>query len=270
MTVGRAPALDPVAALSAGLERLSRRLVKHAQAAHAQEHEAVHDLRVTCRRLETRLRLWSRHGDARPVREAVRGLRRAAGDVRDAEVVAALLMSGALGARTIPRALRERWQAVLARRRARQRLPSRVSVERVVRAIEGWRSRVTDWAARAGRAERRTRRYEKRARTQLAAALQDGGPEALHEARLAIKRWRYAAEAAGAAMARPAAEARRWQRALGALNDRSTLASFVARQGAEGRRHALRLESLRRAALLPLRRRLAAHAVPQSARSPRG
>lgn len=250
--------------------RLAAKLVRHARAAHEGADGAVHDLRVACRRIETWLRLWSRHGDARVVRRGVRGVRRAAGRVRDDEVVAALLTSGQLGARVIPPSLRTRWLAEIERRRALQRLPAVARVVRVARAVERWAVALGAAPGRAGRAERRTRRWEGRARVRLAEALRDGGPGALHEARLAIKRWRYAAEAAGAAGVRSAAAAKRWQRALGALNDRATLAAFVARQGAAGRPYSLRLEALRRAALQALRRRHASRAVRPRARSPRG
>ena len=264
------PAAAPEPRAAEAIGRLAAKLVRHARAAHEGADDAVHDLRVACRRIETWMRLWSWRGDARTVRAAVRGVRRAVGAVRDDEVVAALLTSGQLGAGAIPKSVRAAWCAQLASRRTRQRLPAPARIARVARTAVQWAKLLGEAPGRAGRAARRTQRWESRARSRLAAALLDGGPGALHAARLAVKRWRYAAEAAGVAGAQAEAEARHWQKALGALNDRATLASFVARQGVVGQSHALRLEALRRAALQRLRRRHAARVVRPRARPPQG
>lgn len=242
---------------AAALGRLAEAMRGHIRGAHGRHEEAVHDLRVGCRRIETLLRLWARDDDTLALRRRVQRVRRAAGGAREQEVVAALLRAGRLGASVIPIGIRRRWAASLERRPATRRLPSSATVDRVAAAVERWAAVLDRTTDRRDRAERRVRRWRRRALARLDEALRSGEPVALHEARLAVKRWRYAEEWAGSGAAPRVASARRWQRMLGALNDRVSLVSFVVGRGSEGIPYAEPLDRLRRASLRALRRRLA-------------
>jgi len=251
---------------AAALRRLGEALREHIGEAHARRGDAVHALRVTGRRIETLLRLWADRDDTLALRRRVRRIRRAAGGAREDEVVADLLRSGRLGASVLPLALRRRWAVALSRSPATERLPRRDEVERVAAAVLRRADLIESQRDREAHAAQRLERWRRRAQGRLDEALRDGDPAALHEARLAIKRWRYAEEVAGSGAAARVANARRWQRMLGALNDRVLLTSFVLAQGSVGRAFAEPMDRLRRASLRSLRRRLAASGSTRRAR----
>ena len=222
---------------------------------------ALHDLRVACRRLEVALRLWSRRRPALAARRRVRALRQAAGPARELEVVAEALRLRRSGAGVIPGALRKRWLAALRRRPVGTgdiHLPGEHTVraftaetEQAASTLESERTPVI-----VKRATARRQAWRRRAEQRLAHGLGSGDVEALHRARLAIKRWRYAEELLAAAPDRSPAvvpELRRWQRVLGELNDRALLVAFAAAQGPRGQACARRLEVLRLEALRRLR-----------------
>lgn len=240
----------------------------------AAEDTQLHDLRVACRRLETALRMWARGADAREARRHTRALRRAGGPAREREVLSSLLRTRRLGAAAVPSGLRAKWLERLARGadaarrsafpgpRAVKRLAARV--ERVVQALE-------PDAEIAARADRRLARWRRSGLSRLSAGLASGEARALHRARLAVKRWRYAEEERAAfakvevpraAEARrpperagkPVASLRRWQRLLGELSDRALLIAYARSSGAQGRRLVPRLEALRLAAVAGIRR----------------
>ena len=246
--------LATAAAAPSRLRALAGRLRELAAAVHRREPRGLHDLRVTCRRLEVELRLWYARRDVAEAREQVRRLRRAAGPAREQEVVAALLRAGRSGARAIPPAVRAPWIRALeaAVAEAIPHLPGTQAWARLDAQLEhaaAVSTREGD-AARALRARTRYRRWQAQARRRLAAGLASGDIEPLHRARLAVKRWRYAEErlaAAGARLRRR--ELRDWQRRLGDLNDRALLIEFAAQSGPQGQPYVRRLESLRRAAV---------------------
>jgi CHAD domain-containing protein len=248
------------------LERLARALRQHIREAHVRHAEGVHDLRVTCRRLETVLRLWSRRGDARPLRRRVQAIRRAAGTARASEVLAAALRAGELGAAVLPVRLRRRWATRLEREHPREPLPAVQAVDRVATLVERWACGPALRSAREERARRRLRMWRRLGRVRAETAIEHGEASALHTARLAIERWRYAEEAVGSGATARVREARRWQRVLGALNDRVALATFVAAQGPEGEPYVALLERRRQASLRSLRRRLASRGSKRRAR----
>ncbi|MFM7231481.1 MAG: CHAD domain-containing protein [bacterium] len=251
------------AALAGHADRLSR-LVR---AARAGDPEAVHDLRVTARRVETWLRLWDDAGDTEALRLRVRRVRRGAGAAREDEVLVGMLRDGRLGGEWVPRAMRLRWLARLEAAPGRvRRLPSPRTVDAVAESLRDTARRLRAGRGGGARVSRRTDRWARRARKRVAKALGSGDMAALHDARLAVKRWRYAVEAVGGAVARQAPEARRWQRVLGDANDRAALVAFARRQGREGRALARRLEQARVAAIRSWRRRLGDPAAPSSAR----
>lgn len=251
------------AALAGHADQLSR-LVR---AARAGEPEAVHDLRVTARRVETWLRLWDADGETVALRGRVRRVRRGAGAAREDEVLVAMLRDGRLGGEWVPRALRQRWLARLeVPRGPARRLPAPRTVDAVAESLRDAARRLRGGRGGSARVSRRAERWERRARKRVAEAVGTGDVTALHEARLAVKRWRYAAEAVGGAVAKGAPEARRWQRALGDANDRAALVTFARRQGPEGRVLARRLEQARVATIRSWRRRLGVRASRPSAR----
>jgi len=239
---------------------------------------ALHDLRVACRRLETALRLWARGAPARAARRRAQAMRRAAGSAREHEVLREMLRARRLGAAVLPPVLRRAWLARLARGGSMQRagaLPS-------ARAVAGLGSKVERVARSLAHADQvelralaRLRLWRADGRAELAHALASGEAQALHRARLRLKRWRYAEEERSAAWpararaASPIPALRRWQTALGRMSDRDLLIELAARSGPAGLALVPRLEALRRAALAGLRRRSDAIVSPPPARSPR-
>ena len=260
------------AAAAARLREQAAAIAKHADGEPGPD--TLHDLRVACRRLETALRLWARGAAARAARSRARAIRRAVGPARDHEVLCGMLRARRLGAGLVPAPLRRAWLVRLedAPASARQEaLPG----PRSVAALQKRVARVALDVERAHgleqHANERLRRWRKVGRARLAEALESGEPAALHRARLALRRWRYAEEAR-ATVARgrsraPRAALRRWQRALGRLHDRASLIEFVAGAGTEARRWVPRLEAQRRKALGALRRHRAALVSPPRARS---
>lgn len=241
---------------------------------------ALHDLRVACRRLEVALRLWSRRRPAQAARRGARALRQAAGPARELEVVAEALRLRRSGAGVIPDTLRKRWLAELRRRTAAPSdslLPGE-QAEQAVQAVQAFMAdaeqAVSVLASEPAvtlleRARARRQAWRGRAERRLTRGLDSGDVEALHRARLAIKRWRYAEEllAASPDQSRTVVqELRRWQRLLGELNDRALLVTFAAVQGPAGQACARRLEGLRLAALRRVRK---THGVSASDPRPR-
>ncbi len=203
--------------------------------------EAIHDLRVAARRLESALDVWRHALRDRPRRRAraiARRLRREAGPAREREVCAALLdarVPHAARQGTAPRARgagphapgtsvdrgRVRVAKLVSGRRL-ARLTGRL--ERALRVPEGAASvRVTD-------ARERVSRRQQAALEQLVEARATLDDARLHAARIAVKRWRYAEES-HAAVARtdaaPLAGLRDLQRVLGHVHDAAVLRDLL-------------------------------------------
>ncbi|MEQ1831714.1 MAG: CHAD domain-containing protein, partial [Candidatus Eisenbacteria bacterium] len=125
------------AAAPARLRALAEALPALAAAARKREPEALHDLRVHCRRLEVELRLWCRPRVVASARRGVRRLRRAAGPVREQEVLARMLREARAGARAIAPTTRGHWAGELERtvERASARISGPRAVARLVRAV---------------------------------------------------------------------------------------------------------------------------------------
>jgi CHAD domain-containing protein len=245
------------ATVAARIRALAAAVEERALGVTAAAPDAVHDLRVACRRLETALRLWGRGESAMSARREARSLRRTAAPAREAEVLRDLVR-----ARWVARigvSIRERraWLAALAPATAPPAIAPAVRARLAV-AAEDAASRLESCGIGGKRPRARLARWRATARRRLAAAIAQDGDENLHRARLALKRWRYAEEALTRAKT-PRSLARRkalrhWQRELGVIHDLSGLARFVLSQGEPGlvaeierRRHA-RLERLRRRA----------------------
>lgn len=263
----------------------------------------MHDVRVALRRLEAMVATFRDSLPRRPARELLallRDWRRRLGAVRDHEVLAAALREPgfvAVGGKPAA-ALAGR----LERLRDRERRgacawlrPRRVrDLARRLFTLAAAVDRM-DPASALSAAERRCGRREALAIAALARAHGSEEDEVLHDARIALKRWRYSAEALGAYGSGLPAAARKalrvLQRDLGAIHDRAAAYEWLTTQAAESaagnhprraaafsacaalaerqRREALRAFHSRREAREPRRRQLRARPAPAARRAPR-
>jgi CHAD domain-containing protein len=193
---------DDLSARLATLESAARRVRQ------IHDEEAVHDLRVASRRLTAALALWAPLLPTRPARRArrrVRRLRRGLRAARDLEVACAGLATRLPHTDPAARVAVEALAARLGRRLAAETLRARRLVTRdrlacIRRAVERAIAR-RDPAPRdlpELRAMARTHVADTRraALEALAAAAAHEVPQMWHQARLDIKRWRYATECA--------------------------------------------------------------------------
>lgn len=263
--------------------------------ARAEDPEAVHDARVLLRRTEAAIRTHRASLDARAVARALYRLkrwRRRLGPLRDLEVAIGLLRE--LASETAYASVAALAARASARRsREEESLREWCDDDRLATlgfALDGvtGASEPSDrpTAPDAGEHPRdRARRAEHRARRRLERTRSSESDARLHEARLAIKRWRYALEAVAggpeALDADPtAARLKRLQRELGVVHDHSLLharllrAARRARKSGERRAAAELLLSARRAArtrreaLGRFRARLAKLFAPESPSPP--
>lgn len=230
-----------------------------------EDRDAVHDLRVACRRLAAALELWRDGLDpdaTRRARRRLRRLRRRLSRTREREVLVEqlgeLLIGEPLAAREAGLDDRRRLQRRVKRdhaRAAERARPGRIA--RVGREVEdATRTRLLElgpWRSAAGK------RLEARvtaARATLRAANDGADDTQLHAARVAVKRWRYGVEALLAGGPDPRAESltalRDLQRCLGEIHDAAVLRDRMARRAArkpsDGRPRAAGFEMLRRKA----------------------
>lgn len=203
------------------------------------DDEAIHDLRVATRRLLAILDLWDRALPSsawRRARRELKDLRRRAGRAREYEVFFAALTE------RLPRLDDETRAAVAAllRRiesrldRHREQLARRVRPKRLGRKLRELRPPDETIAPPAiARALQRERRLEDAAREAISTALASPEDQALHQARIAVKKWRYVAESLGEAgvglAPRPLEALRGLQESLGAAQDRATLRDEIGR-----------------------------------------
>lgn len=203
------------------------------------DEDAIHDLRVAARRLLAALGLWDRALPShawRTARRELRGLRRRAGRARELEVFAAALTERLPSLEDASRApvlaLLGRLEQRLARRRAR--LARRIRPKRLRRTLRGLPlNEEAIGPALVARARQHEREIEATAREAIASALEDPADGALHDARIAVKKWRYVSEAldeAGIeAGPRPLEALRSLQEVLGLAQDRATLRDEIER-----------------------------------------
>jgi CHAD domain-containing protein len=227
---------DPFAAQRADVRELRRRLRRAVRRTRRQaDAEAIHDTRVTLRRLEAALDLWRGAIPARPGQRAqrvLRSLRRALGPAREAQVNLALLHERSArlpeSSRVAAAFLLERFRRRSLRREreaaehCRSRTIDRIvrRLRRVVVASGAGTSLAPGWleGARLLASERLAE-----ARDALQKALEAPDDEVLHRARIAVKRARYLLERLAAAGGSPEAPAlaglRTSQELLGAIHD---------------------------------------------------
>lgn len=167
------------------------------------DERAVHDLRVATRRLDTALRLWAPllvKGPARRARRDARRMRRAFTRPRDLEMLRAEWRRRARAGPGDLVVVLERMVARLDRRiaaagRRTARRVARRRVARIARAIErALGSREPMAASAPALADRHVRAMRERALRSLEHGFAEGSDEALHAARIRVKKWRYAEE----------------------------------------------------------------------------
>jgi CHAD domain-containing protein len=243
------------------------------------DDEAVHDLRVAARRLESALDVWRDALAARPRRRAralAQRLRRRAGRAREMEVNAALLARLAResgpGERPVLEAIEREMAMPLAQ--ARAQVARRAGAERLARLgrrLE--RAAEPDTLAQAQRVSlsagrARLERRRRQALEQLVDARPTLDDALLHAARIAVKKWRYAEESFAAVAGTepsPSEGLRELQRGLGDVHDGAALRDLLLERADAHRRHgrgaeaaalgglAAAIEARRRAAVVRLR-----------------
>jgi CHAD domain-containing protein len=232
------------AALAEDFRKLAHRAATTARRTRTRaDGEAIHDLRVVTRRLGAWLDTWKptlRPRRRRRIERALRRLRRALGEAREAQVHEAMLRER-LGAG--PQAELSGTRDLLehfARRTARhERRASAWMLKPRVRRLLLALAQDPPLAAGAlpdaallAHARARVDRLEGRARTLLERAKESAGPEA-HQARIAVKRTRYALERLEAAGGRDPESGLKAlterQESLGLLHDLATLTETLER-----------------------------------------
>ena len=207
--------------------------------------KAIHDLRVAARRLEAMLRTWDGVFPARPRTAALRVLRkvrRRFGEARELEVHVALLEPHVAAENDavlrVLQKMRKRLERRSARAIARLR-PKRL--KRVLRRLETPAGEHESLGASDPHAFDRARMRAREAGAMAHAAVELAGEQpddwTQHEARIAIKKWRYTIECVDDRSA-PANDGRiqllrEIQDSLGAAHDRATLIEAIERFGAE-------------------------------------
>ncbi len=207
------------------------------------DHELVHATRTSLRRLRATLRTFS---DSFPepgdLDEDLRVVSLAFGAVRDADVLAAMLLPelDALPEELVLGPAREDLGKALRSRRDRAvaALPEAAAQERWQQAA----AQLARWCEHPPQlAEQDHRRLLKRARRTVKRRLRAAGgdPAALHSARKAAKRWRYAAELLEPlepSAAKHLAQATPVQELLGQVQDAVIAQQFLREHAARGAR----------------------------------
>jgi len=210
--------------------------------------EAIHDLRVSCRRLDEALATWEGGlpaKKARELRRTVNTLRRSVGDARDAEVRFDTLRELARRCERPERAsalplLRELSDEIAHARRAAARATREAHVERVVARVHLLAGRIGSAEDKGGalRAAAHAHQAERRDQLRKARALmregRRGDSARMHAARIKAKKARYVVEClADAGLATSALELDRLrglQKRLGAACDYVALAEWLGRR----------------------------------------
>jgi CHAD domain-containing protein len=258
-------AIEGVAArLASDRNRLLARFARAARRTRERtDPEAIHDVRVAARKLEAGLDLWRSslpRRRRRRARRTLRALRRALGSAREAQMGLNLLHERlqklSPEARVAAALIQERLQRRLERLEWRAaRLCSPRDAGRVRRRFErAWPDTAQAIGAESLWLEDARARVGSR-RTRALAALREAtsrtANDALHSARVALKRWRYAMERLAAVDPSTETSEYDWltavQEALGRIQDLAVLRAHSARlnarpgdSGTEGRVEGLR------------------------------
>jgi CHAD domain-containing protein len=216
---------------------------------------------VTTRRLDAALRLWRPFlgGGRGRARRRLRALRRTLGPVRELEVDVESVREARARLEAEPRVAAEHLLVSLERRlvRARARAARAAAATRVARvrraverSLRGVERRVALEPRPLDRLSTAVFTAREGARAALALALESGDDARLHEARIAVKRLRYAVETMEPDQGVPLARrARDLQHALGDVHDAAVLRDRITRRARRLRRHGAEAGA---AALMPL------------------
>jgi len=211
----------------------------------AEDPEAIHDLRVGARRMDAMLRTWDGlfHARAREdARRVLRRLRRRLGEARELETQVALLEPRVSQYGDATARLLERLRNRLARRT--DRAAKRLRPKRIKRLLTRMDDVASDLDSRPIAKPRAFDQALKRAletgavarvAVEVAARQEDDG--ALHQARLAVKKWRYTLECIDTIVPEAESEVtsslREMQELLGTIQDRVVLIDTIERFGEE-------------------------------------
>jgi CHAD domain-containing protein len=274
----------PSSTLAAVLAALGSRFLDTARRCRdCDDAAAIHDARVAARRLETALATWRDAidpGAKRRARRSLRRWRRRMAQARDLEVVVEALAEDGFAGTVAEAAHLARLRASLAirRNRVRRDIANRLTPARLERLRVRLELAVVSAAPASDAiptATRRCARAQRNAETAVEAAWSVDDDRALHAARIAVKKRRYAEEALAAGTGAPPAEAsasvRALQRALGAVHDRAQVRDQLraSAERARGRNRPERALALASVALRADQLRLEALARFRSLRLPR-
>ncbi|WP_223690243.1 CHAD domain-containing protein [Leifsonia poae] len=243
------------------LVALSAELAEQLVAVQETGDDAVHQARTRVRRLRSVLQVYRRAFQstaARRLRQRLRELSTALGEVRDLQVRASAL-SGLAAAGTgndgddvLLRIADESGSAAESARLSLLADLRRADRRELLAELEAFAS-----APPLGEhGQKHPRRFARRALARAAAAIKPLGPDdtadRLHEARKAARRLRYAAEASvdvlGRSAVRLAAAAESLQESLGRARDLQLLSEFLVRRAAAPAMHSGEAEALTRLA----------------------
>lgn len=245
MTTAHLTAVGPARGRRTDVVALVRRLMGAIDSAAVRvragrDPEAIHDLRVACRRLESALTAWAEAFEPGAVRRARRGLKR----LRDrlsparerealAEQFAELFAEESLTVREVGIVELERLERRVAMARARAAGEvRRRRVAGLVMRVEACLSTFSGEASAFAAVQARAEALRAEALDGLSAGAENGD-EALHRARIAVKRWRYHLEAMaapGSGSPERLAPLRELQQCLGAVHDAAVLRDFISRR----------------------------------------
>jgi CHAD domain-containing protein len=245
------------------LERMRSVTAAAARVRALGDAEAIHDLRVALRRLNAALRLWRdllRPAPRTAARRRLRRLRRALGPARELEVNVAQLLEflpampppSRVAVESLAARLRGRLPGARARA-ARAARPSaiRALARRVERSVSTLPERLATRPDPRTIARQQIARAREVALRALGGAVETGDDAHLHQARIAVKKWRYAVESAQAALDSTAKlkSLRDVQEVLGQVHDRAVLRDLIERRARKLRAAGLEAQAT---GLLPL------------------
>jgi CHAD domain-containing protein len=207
------------------------------------DDEAIHDLRVALRRLTAATRIWQdllRKRGFRRARRDMRALRQRVGPIRELEVDVAQLREMLSGVSIETTVAIEAFLVRLERRlrRAKQEAARAVRPSAAQELSRDLEAAMEGFVARALLADpmtiarQRITSLRTDARAALAEGVARGDDAALHRARIAIKKWRYALESAQPLFERTLdlSPLRDLQQALGQAHDRAVLIARIERR----------------------------------------
>ena len=241
--------VSAAARLEVDRKRLQSRFARAARRTRRRcDPDAIHDARVALRQLEAALDLWRsalRRRTRRRARRELKALRRALGPAREAFISLGLLGERLSDLAPEARHTIEDAHSILRSRVDRleeraARLCVRSRTERVQRRLERAWSESTAGSDPASSwlsdARARVDLRRDRANAALREAADVGTDEALHAARVTVKRWRYALERLAAVDPAVDTSAHKWlkalQRTLGQVQDLADLRARIARLNA--------------------------------------